>query len=581
MMITIVTSCDDDEPAVELTITSITPEMGEAGASVEINGTGFSKTASEDVVTLTGKRCTVTSTSATKLTITIPADATTGKITVAVGGKTVEGPVFTFIVPLTIESITPATGPKGTTVTINGTGFSSTPLQNTVTLNDKPCEVTAATATQLTIVIPDDGVTGKITVAVGGKTVEGPVFTFIESLGIESITPATGPKGTTVTIKGIGFNSTPLENTVTLNNKPCEVTAASATELTVVIPASAGSGVIKVTVGGVTVESGNFEFVYTTTISTFAGSTYGFEEGTGTAAKLAQPYNVATDAAGNIYISDTNNHRIRKVTPEGVVMTLAGGTQGDADGTGAAAQFNYPYGVATDSDGNVYVADTHNHKVKKITPAGVVTTLAGSTGGYADGTGGAAQFYYLTGVTVDADKNVYVADKDNHKVRKVTSAGVVTTLAGDAAGFADGTGAAAQFNQPYDVAVDGNGNVYVADASNHKIRKVTQARVVTTFAGSTQGDANGTGTAAQFNYPYGIATDADDNVYVADTFSQKVKKITTGGVVTTLAGTTNGNADGDTATAQFNYLTGVDVHSSGKIFIADKDNHRIRAITID
>ncbi len=499
-MITLITSCDEEDPApAELTITSISPDTGEAGTSVEINGTGFSSTASENVVTLTGKRCTVTSSTETKLTITIPADAGTGKITVAVGGKTTEGPLFTFI----------------------------------------------------------------------------------EALSIESIAPTTGAKGTTVTIKGTGFNSTALQNTVTINNKPVQVTAATATQLSVVIPANAGSGVIKVTVGGVTVQSANFEFVYTTMVTTFAGSSYGFEEGTGTAAKLAQPYNVATDAAGNVYISDTNNHRIRKITPEGVVSTLAGGTQGDADGTGAEAQFNYPYGVATDSEGNVYVADTHNHKVKKITPAGVVTTIAGSTGGHADGTGSEAKFYYLTGVTVDANKNIYVADKDNHKVRKVTPAGVVTTLAGAASGFADGTGSAAQFNQPYDVAVDSDGNVYVADAGNHKIRKITQAGVVTTFAGSTQGDANGTGTAAQFNYPYGVAIDGSNNVYVADTFSQKVKKITTGGVVTTITGTTNGNLDGDTATAQFNYLTGVDVHSSGKIFVADKDNHRIRAITID
>lgn len=482
---------------------------------------------------------------------------------------------------LTITSISPDSGEAGTTVEISGTGFSTTATDNVVTLTGKRCSVTSATETKLTITIPADAGTGNITVTVGDKTAQGPVFTFIAALSIESIAPTSGAKGTTVTIKGTGFNSTPLQNTVTINNKPMQVAAASATQLSVVVPASAGSGPIKVTVGGVTVQTADFEFIYTTMVTTFAGSSYGYEEGTGTAAKFGQPYNVASDAAGNVYISDTNNHRIRKITPEGVVSTLAGGTQGDADGTGEDAQFNYPYGVATDSDGNVYVADTHNHKVRKITPAGVVTTIAGTTGGHADGAAEEAKFYYLTGITVDANKNIYIADKDNNKIRKITVAGVVSTLAGSDAGFADGTGAEAQFNQPYDVAVDSEGNVYVSDASNHKIRKVTQAGVVTTFAGSTQGDVDGTGSAAQFNYPYGVATDGHNNVYVADTFSQKVRMITPDRVVTTVTGTTNGSADGDTETAQFNYLTGVDVHASGKIFVADKDNHRIRAITID
>lgn len=482
---------------------------------------------------------------------------------------------------LTISSITPNTGGAGTSVEINGTGFSTTASENAVMINTVRCTVTSTSETKLTITIPANATTGKITVSVGDRSAEGPVFTFVEALSIESIAPATGAKGTTVTIKGTGFNSTPLQNTVTINDKACQVTNASTTQLSIVIPANAGSGVIKVTVGGVTVQSVNFEFVYTTILSTLAGSSYGYQEGTGSDAKFGQPYNVATDAAGNLYVADTDNHRIRKITPEGVTSTFAGGSQGDLDGTGTEAKFNYPYGVATDAAGNVYVADTHNHKVKKITPAGVVSTVAGSTGGHVDATGANAKFYYLTGLTVDANGNIYVADKDNHKIRKVTPSGEVTTLAGSTSGFADATGSAAQFSQPYDVAVDEDGNVYVADTGNHKIRKVTQAGVVTTFAGSTQGDTNGTGTGAQFSYPYGIAIDADGNLYLADTFNQKVKKVTSGGVVTTVTGTTNGSADGDTATGQFNYLTGVDAFSSGKIYVADKDNHRVRAITID
>ena len=166
-------------------------------------------------------------------------------------------------------------------------------------------------------------------------------------------------------------------------------------------------------------------------------------------------------------------------SPVGTVTTFAGGARGSADGTGADAHFRYPQGVAVDGDGNVYVVDTENHTIRKVTPAGVVTTLAGTAGssGSADGAGAAARFFYPGGVAVDGEGNVYVADNENHTVRKVTPAGVVTTLAGTArsSGSADGTGAAARFNNPQGVAVDGDGNLYVADNNNHAIRKVTPA----------------------------------------------------------------------------------------------------------
>jgi uncharacterized delta-60 repeat protein len=270
-----------------------------------------------------------------------------------------------------------------------------------------------------------------------------------------------------------------------------------------------------------------------TTLAGLAGGA-GSADGTGSAARFNNPFGVATDSAGNVYVADSYNNTIRKITPVGVVTTLAGlaGSVGSADGTGSAARFNFPTGVATDSAGNVYVADTSNYTLRKITPAGVVTTLAGLAGslGSADGTGSAARFNNPYGVATDLAGNVYVADTFNSTIRKITPAGVVTTLAGPVGSFsfgsADGTSSAARFYRPYGVATGSAGNVYVADTDNHTIRKITPAGVVTTLAGLalSSGSADGTGSAARFYLPSGVATDSAGNVYVADTSNHTIRK---------------------------------------------------------
>jgi len=252
-----------------------------------------------------------------------------------------------------------------------------------------------------------------------------------------------------------------------------------------------------------------------------AGSTRGYAEGNGAEAKFNRPFKAAVDNAGNVYVADTNNHRIRKITPKGMVTTFARSTQGYTDGTATVAKFNDPVGVAVDGAGNIYVADNSNERIRKITPEGVVTTLAGSTRGYADGIGAAAKFFWPNGLAVDSAGNVYVADAGNHRIRKITPEGVVTTLAGGGATgrgngtHADGTGTEARFNFPRSLAVDRSGNVYVVDFVDHRIRKVNPEGVVTTLAGTESVES-----------PTGVAVDDAGNVYVTDDSNNRIYKIT-------------------------------------------------------
>lgn len=239
------------------------------------------------------------------------------------------------------------------------------------------------------------------------------------------------------------------------------------------------------------------------------------------------------DSAGNLYVADTLNHVIRKLTPAGVVTTLAGsaGSSGSVDGTGAAAQFSSPYGVAVDGAGNVYVADAGNNTIRKVTAAGVVSTLAGRDGansGSTDGSGANARFNNPGGIAADSAGNLYVCDTNNHTVRKVTATGGVTTLAGAAGirGSSDGIGLNARLNGPTGIAVDGAGNVYVSDTGNGTIRKITAAGFVSTIVGlaGLTGSAEGTGNAARLSTPYGVAVDGAGNLFIADSGNHLIRK---------------------------------------------------------
>ena len=322
----------------------------------------------------------------------------------------------------------------------------------------------------------------------------------------------------------------------------------------------------------------------TSIVSTIAGSGIsGIIEGTSIEARFNYPSGIAVDASGTLYVADQRNNKIRKITSSGVVSTLAGtGNIGSIDGIGTTAGFFYPMGIAVDASGTLYVADQRNNKIRKITSSGVVTTLAGiGSSGSANGIGTIASFNYPSGIAVDTSGTVYVADQRNYKIRKITSSGVVSTLAGSGnIGSIDGIGTEASFYNPTGIAVDVSGTIYVADQNNSIIRKITPSGFVTTFAGNGYtGSNDSTGTAASFFYPTGIAVDNSGNVYVADQRNNKIRKITSTGVVTTFAGNgTSGSTDGFGITASFNYPTGITIDANKNLYVADQRGNKIRKI---
>jgi sugar lactone lactonase YvrE len=453
----------------------------------------------------------------------------------ATGSSTWIMNISTIAVVATIQSFSPVSAATGTTVTIKGSNFTG-----------------AATVRFGGIKSPSFNVVNDSTVlAVVGAGKSGSV----------SVTTLSG----TAILAGFNFLPIPVPNiTYPVGAK----TYIVGTQIAPLTPANTGGAI-----------TGNGQVM----VTTLAGNGYGGStDGIGTEATLYKPTGVVTDLDGNVYVADQHEHRIRKITPEGVVTTLAGnGWNASVDGIGTAASFNGPTGITIDADGYLYVADREGLKIRKISPTGVVSTLAGSgTYGSTDGTGVAASFYWPTGVAVDAEKNVYVADQLNNKIRKITPNGEVNTLAGSGnSGTLDGTGTSASFTAPWGITLDSNKNIYVSDLLSHNIRKITPAGEVTTMAGSsTPGKMDGRGTSASFNWPHGVVTDASGNVYVADQENATIRIINDSGYVSTFAGSGKyGFSDSIGTMAQFAVVYSITVDYNGFIYVAD--GTRIRKIT--
>lgn len=296
-----------------------------------------------------------------------------------------------------------------------------------------------------------------------------------------------------------------------------------------------------------------------------------------TDARFNRPLGIALDANGNLYVADSTNNTIRKIAPTGIVTTLAGtpGTSGTADGTGAAARFSFLKGIAVDGAGNVYAVD--NSAIRKITPAGVVTTLAGASGqlGDADGPGATARFRRPWGIAADTAGNLYVADTENYLVRKVTPAGIVSTHAGTRGmrGTANGSSASATFLGPMGIAIDTSGNLYLTDwfgppapnipEGSTFIRRIAANGGVTTMAGNFRGDTG----PASFSDTFAIAADAAGAVHVAA--MRSVQKVSATGTISNVAAPSD----------QFQVLNGIAMDGSGNLFVTDESNHTVSRVT--
>jgi DNA-binding beta-propeller fold protein YncE len=625
LLIGAVISCSkkqNNEPVIlpPPTIDYISPTGGPAGTIVTIKGANFGDNINQDTVYFNGVPAIINAVSDSVLSVSPPAQATTGPISITVAGKQVTGPSFlvtTLQYPPLINSVSPLVALAGGTVTITGRFFGTDPSKDTLRFNGVAAVITALQDTLMTVKVPAQGSSGLITLAVSVLKVTGPSFTVAPTLPppvITGFTPASGAGGTVVTITGMNFGTLLSQDTVWFNGHIAAVGSVAGTTMTAVVPQSAGPGPITVSVSGQkTVSTANFLYTGTQIVSvtTLAGGTSGNVNGTGTAAKFAGVRGCAVDADGNLYVAEITNNDIRMVTPAGVVTTLSGSTAGYADGPASGAKFNAPRGLAVDLDGNLVVAEYGGNRIRKIDlSTGTVSTIAGATNasggtsGITNGPGAGALFYQPQSVVVDsATGSLYVADYANNAIREVdfdaSGNPTVSTLAGGgAAGSADGTGSSASFNGPAGIAIDRSGNLIVSDNITSLIRKVTKAGVVTTIAGNltslnTGGYRDGTGTAVYFMNPIGLAVDASGNIIVCDYGNHCIRAIDPSGTVTTFAGmgrsggtngiggsAQNGSANGLALSSKFYQPCGIAIDpKTGNIYISEYGNNDVRMIT--
>ncbi|NIG57131.1 IPT/TIG domain-containing protein [Chitinophaga sp. Cy-1792] len=529
-------------------ISAIKPLKGGAGTQVTVTGSGFSANLADNQVALNGIAATVVSATATSLVVKAPAGVQTGPVSVTINGQKTAGPVFTVVPAPSVKAMAPLSGPAGTLVTITGRDFSDTKEENSVSMNGVPLTIMSASATELTVTIPAGATSGAVKIDVNSQTVSGPVFT-LQALGVSKLLPDNGLAGSVVVMKGVGFSTVATDNQVTINGLAVTVTAATDTTLTVTMPAGVTTGNLNVKVGALSATGPVFRRAGVVTFYTGSWGT-------------ASTGHLVVDSKGNVFVGTGN--KIGKIAPDGTATLFVGDDSGgNVDGAGATARFSNIAGLAIDAQDNIYVADMFNNSVRKITPAGVVST-------FNRGLSNSPKF-----IQVDDANNVYVGS-DYSGVFQITQAGKVTQVSrlglnfqfayyngaiyqanGDANaiqktitstlmastftgiwfqdGYVDGPVGTAKLYGPGPVTYDRvSGLFYFIDGNNASLRAFALDGTVSTITGSGGtrqpfkfGFTNGTLQQALLgaNQYSTIATDREGNVYIYETRNSAIRKV--------------------------------------------------------
>ncbi|MCB0488635.1 MAG: IPT/TIG domain-containing protein [Cyclobacteriaceae bacterium] len=486
--------------------------------------------------------------------------------------------------PPKITSIDPTRGGAGTEVIITGRNFSSTLSENEVTFNSVAATVVSATATQIVAKVPFDALTGKVVVTTSAGTASGPEFEYFLAPTILSLSPSFGPYNTVVSVMGNNVAPDGSGITIWFNDKEAEVVSRKSFQVEVRVPEGAGDGVVRVETLGGSHEGPVFDYWQIGVVTTIAGDgTTGFQDGPGATAKFNFPTGMAVDANDNVYVADRSNNRIRKITPDGNVSTLVGnGEETSVDGDLSTARIRRPTGLCFGDDGTLYFTESTGGRVRKITAEGQVTTIAGlGTAGYLDGAAADAQFNFPTGIAIDSKGNLFVGDFGNNCVRKIAN-GQVTTFAGTLdMGTTDGTGSEARFSAPNYIVIDADDNLFVSENLNHRIRKITPSGDVTTIAGSIEGSDDGPAASATFRFPYGLAFDNEGQLLIVDGSNNSIRMLDKDNNVRTVAGGgIPGWEDGEWLAAQFDLPNGIAVNSKGEFFVGDRTQRVVRKIVL-
>jgi serine/threonine protein kinase, bacterial len=545
-------------------ITKVSPDTSIIGGTVTITGKNLGNSTNEDSVWFDGVLATLSSVSPTEISVIVPIKALTGKIKISVNKK-IATTSNDFVVPApTITGFTPASDTAGAVITITGTNFYFDLDYDSVKFNGLNAVISSATNTTMVVTIPRNAVTGKVSVTVGVQTVVSSQSFIIPAPVITSYQNTSDTVGALVTITGANFYTDMTRDTVRFNNIPATVISATANQLIVKVPEAVISGPITLKINGQTATATpDFTVVG---VSTLAGTqNIGYKDGIGPDALFGVLWGIGSDQTGSLYVYDNPYERIRKISPTGEVTTIAGSGQiGSDDGTADMASFNSVIALTVDPQGNVYAVDKAAQKIRKISTAGIVSTLATDIN--------------LFGIAVDASGDIFFTAYNN-AIKKITPDGTISLFAGGnpEPGYVDGNLSDAQFNLPGALTFDRDGNLYVSD--NYRIRKITPAGIVTTLAGTGQQglSENGQGTQASFYSVWSMVTDSKNNLFVID--FNAVRKITPSGYVSTYSGSlTAGFQNGGLSGALYNQPNGITVDANDNLFIADQGNLRVRKI---